>query len=245
MKYNVIIGGPGGSGSSAVAKAVSERLNLPRFYGGGMMREFAQKEGFENVNTFLEGKSEEEVIKYDKDVDQMLIAKLKEGDTLVESKIVATILPFDMPKTVKIWLDCDIDTRTKRTLESKSDLYQNFDKAKEDLIRRYELDANRYLSLYNVDYKSPQKYYDLVLDSSKQTLDQTVQTVLDFIKKELSPVDVLNDPLLTDKEHDDDLYLSWSRKKCLICGLVIEKPMKILSCPRCKNSSPDKFEDLD
>lgn len=245
MKYNVIIGGPGGSGSSAVAKAVAEKLGLPRIYAGNMMREVAIKQGFQTLNEFFEGKSTEEINKFDREFDDLLIKELKEGDKLIESKIIATILPFDMPKTVKIWLDCDIDTRTKRTLESKSDIYQDFEKAKKDLIRRYELDASRFLSLYNVDYKSPQKYYDLVLDSSKQTLEETVQTVLDFIKKEISPVDVLNDPLITNKEHDDNLYLSWSRKKCLVCGLVIEKPMKILTCPRCKNNSLDKFEDLD
>ncbi len=259
MKYNVIIGGPGGSGSSAISKKVAEKLGFSHIYGGAMMRKIAKEKGYLTYNQFLESVDKESIIEYDKQVDKMILEELKKGSCLAESKIIATVLPKEvMPPTIKLWLSCDIDIRTVRTLTSKRGLPQNqaeqlgkesplFLETKNELKRRYEIDGQRYKELYNVDYDKPEKYYDLVLNTSEQSIEETFKLVIDFIEEKAGAkkIDVINDPLLTEKEHDDNLYLDWTRKKCLKCNLVIEKSGQVNSCPRCMNSDPDLFEDID
>lgn len=43
----------------------------------------------------------------------------------------------------------------------------------------------------------------------------------------------------------DDLAAQWRRTKCLNCGFVHEGTEMMKKCPRCGNSEPDKFEEVD
>ncbi len=50
---------------------------------------------------------------------------------------------------------------------------------------------------------------------------------------------------VADEFVSQDLEVSWVRWKCLNCGYVYEGAEKLSACPRCGNSDPDKFADID
>ena len=50
---------------------------------------------------------------------------------------------------------------------------------------------------------------------------------------------------VVDEFVSQDLEVSWVRWKCLNCDYVYEGAEKLQICPRCGNSDPDKFEDID
>lgn len=54
-----------------------------------------------------------------------------------------------------------------------------------------------------------------------------------------------NDPLLTNKTFSEDLTARWNSWKCMVCGYVYEGVRPRTTCPRCGNSDPDKFLDID
>lgn len=53
------------------------------------------------------------------------------------------------------------------------------------------------------------------------------------------------DPLLTSAVHPEDLDVKWTRWKCLNCDYIYEGVKALTTCPRCGNSDPEKFEDID
>lgn len=46
-------------------------------------------------------------------------------------------------------------------------------------------------------------------------------------------------------EQREDLDVIWSRWRCMVCGYVYEGMLQIKECPKCGNSNPDKFDDVD
>jgi rubrerythrin len=54
-----------------------------------------------------------------------------------------------------------------------------------------------------------------------------------------------SDPLLTEKTSPDDLDLQWMRVKCQVCGYLQEGSKVSIPCPKCGNSDPEKFVELD
>ena len=44
---------------------------------------------------------------------------------------------------------------------------------------------------------------------------------------------------------DQNLETAWTRWKCLVCGYVYEGSESLTQCPRCGNTDPDKFADVD
>lgn len=259
MKYSVIIGGPGGSGSSTIAKRIAEAFNLKYIYAGQIIRDIAKREGFDSCVDFLKSIDNSKAKEFDVETDKKLLSYLDIGNYLIDSKLISALADKQKyPNLIKIWITSDISIRTRRALISRENYSQEkamnanesdplFVKYMSDLKQRFELDKNRYFEIYSIEYNHPEKYYDLIHDSSNETLEETYSKIYDFVKKkkESFEIDVINDPLLTEKTFNDDLYLTWNRKKCLNCNLLIEKQEKITICPRCKNDDPKKLLDID
>ena len=53
LGHLVVVGGPGGSGASTIARKLADYFSLNYVYGGRLMRELAEKHGFKNINDFF------------------------------------------------------------------------------------------------------------------------------------------------------------------------------------------------
>lgn len=178
----MIVGGPGGSGASTIAGMLARHFSLNYVYGGKVMRSLAKGYGFKNINEFFNS----DVFKensFDFLIDQKLFQKSLKKDVLIDSKVFAALATKnDIACTVKIWLDAHIDVRSKRTVgKKKGDVC--FDDVRENLKKRFENDRKRFLDLYGIDFENQEKYNDIVIDSSKQSEQETFNLVLELIEQ--------------------------------------------------------------
>lgn len=191
MKQNdsnlvIIVGGPGSSGSSTIAQMLSSHFNIRRIYAGDIFRKKAEEAGYDNFEDFLLS-----VVKkgyyLDNEIDEELVKIAKKGGVLMESKSFAMICKnIDLHCSVSIWLYANIHVRTLRRLER--DGYKGikrlsaYFKIRRDLKKRYRIDKSKYFALYRTDYSKPEKYNDIVLDTSKLNAEETFNLILKHIK---------------------------------------------------------------
>jgi len=188
-----VVGGPGGSGCSTIAKMIAKNFAQNYIYSGSMMRKFAHKHGFEDVNKFLGSNEFRELKgKADKYIDNETLKVSYYPDTLIDSKIFGALSSIKrVPTTVKIWLTCDIETRVARTIISKkkilikgklskrSKLYRD---TSAELLKRYSIDKNRFKKVYGIDFDFPEKYYDIVIDTTKLNAGETYRLIITLLK---------------------------------------------------------------
>lgn len=184
----LVVGGPGGSGSSTISKMLSEHFGLRRIYGGDFFRREAGKRGFTDIQDFFNSLSQEEIEQIDREVDDLLREYAHKGGVLIESKIFAALAHKEGIKCdCKIWLDANLETRVKRTLgkETFCNFIQKFlrrRKIRRDLSKRYDFDKKRYFDIYGINYDNQAEYNDLFLDSSGQKPEETFNLIMEFLE---------------------------------------------------------------
>lgn len=179
----VVIGGPGGSGSTTISKILSRKWMLNRFYGGKLIREKSKGKDLEEfVDNSLKNNPD-----IDKEIDKYLIKMSYQKDILIESKVFAALATINhIPTTLRIWLHSDPETSVKRIFsrEKWKNDPQKFKQELEDLKERRMNDIDRFQNLYGVDISKPEKYNDLVIDSSKLDVHNTLKMIFDLIKRD-------------------------------------------------------------
>lgn len=185
-KIVIVVGGPGGSGSSTIAKMLSKHFNLPRIYAGDLFRKEAKERDFENFEEFLQqiskgGNS------LDLEIDGMLEQYAKRGNCILESKIFGALAKTQkIPITCSIWLDSSIHVRSIRHLNREGIVgikkISEYLKIRYNLSRRFRIDREKYKRLYKIKYEKPHQYYDIVLDTSKIDEVETLNLILERIK---------------------------------------------------------------
>ncbi|MBD3329003.1 hypothetical protein GF357_00735 [Candidatus Dojkabacteria bacterium] len=189
----MVVGGPGGSGSSTIAKHLGKHFGLRRYYGGARMRQIARDRGYNSLADFYETdyflKNSVEI---DSDIDKYLVQVSYQPDVLIESKTFAALSHVrGIPCTVKIWIDADFNVKVKRTMLSRGgysnpeDIDENspeYKEAYENLKTRYQMDEQRYEKLYSIDYPGAELYNDIVVDSTKLDVASTFNLILNKIK---------------------------------------------------------------
>jgi CMP/dCMP kinase len=180
----MVVGGPGGSGASTIAKRLSNHFSLEYIYAGQLMRDLAKEKGFASLTEFLNSEYfKKNSEKYDMQIDASLIKKISLKDILIDSKIFAALAKINnIPCTVRIWINANLDTRTKRTLEKKGWEKEKYSKVHKRLKKRYQADKERFLKLHNIEFDKQEKYNDFVVDSSKQNPDETFNFILKLIE---------------------------------------------------------------
>lgn len=183
----LVIGGPGSSGSSTIAKRLAQYYGIKRIYGGKFFREEALRRGYGNLEEMYRNTDEKTLKELDLELDRYLMGCAKKGNVLIESKIFGALASVRNIKcTCKIWVTASLEVRINRSFEKeniRSSLKRIFlrRKIEKDLQYRYDSDRKRYRDLYDIDYDNPQRYYDLVLDSSHQTTGETVNLIINYI----------------------------------------------------------------
>lgn len=180
----IIIGGAGASGSSTIAKMLSDYFGLPYVYGGQKMRALARENGYPDIKDFVvsdEMRSSQG--EFDLMVEKYLLKELYQGSVLIDSKTLGALCHLlNIDVSAKIWLDASIDVRAKRALEKLGETYagneQEYEQKLASLSARLDADTVRYNNTYGIDYGNQGKYNDIVIDSSGLDVEQTFNIVL-------------------------------------------------------------------
>lgn len=191
MGMLVVVGGPGGSGSSTIARTLATRFGLHYVYGGEFMRDYARQYGYgDDVSKFLNSDVALDILdELDDVIDKKLVVASRWRDVLIDSKSFAALATFmQIPCSVKIWLDASIEVRVKRTLHKQGalDLHSKlpkhthmYRKVEEQLLKRYEIDKARFKEQYGIDYDKQEKYNDIIIDTSVYDAGQTLNLILE------------------------------------------------------------------
>lgn len=185
-----VVGGPGSSGASTIAKMLAEYFDLERIYSGGIFREIVSKQGYPTLDDFYIANkgNKEKFFEIDRQVDALIVERAKKGNVLVDSKAFGALATInDISCTAKIWLDADMDTKIKRFLGKQGEMSVPkkiflYIKTYFDLTRRKRNDGRRFKELYGIDYNNPDLYNDIVLYTSSINAKETFDLILSKLK---------------------------------------------------------------
>lgn len=185
-KIVIAVGGPGGSGSTTIAKMLAEHFHLKNVYAGDLFRKAAKEKDYEYFEEFLQ-----EISKggnhLDYEIDAMLQEYAQKGNVVIDSKLYGALAKTRKLKCdVSIWLDAKLDVRIKRHLEKEHvkgiKRLKRYLQIKRDLKKRYKIDKEKYWRLYKIKYDKPALYYDIVLDTSNMNEQETFDLILKRIE---------------------------------------------------------------
>lgn len=182
----ISLSGPPGSGKSTIAKLLAERLGWPRYYAGEIRRQAAAKRGMTLEEYNKLGETDPST---DKEVDRWIAELGKTQDNfIIESR---TAWHF-IPQSVKIYIDVIPEEAAKRMIrqiqtDQRRKESKEFDSI-EDIIttnrERMESDNKRYQKYYGID-AFDKNNFDLVVDTTGQTIEQTFDQVWTYIEPKL------------------------------------------------------------
>ncbi len=175
MKKHIIsIAGELASGKGAVSTILMQKLNYGIYRNGEYFRKLA-KEMNMDVTAFNEyvKKHPEIDIKIEKSATEYA----KENDNFI---IDARLGWYAVPESFKVYLTVDIEEAAKRAFNDEkrksTESFDTLEAQKADLIKRYNLENERYFKLYNV-HKEDLNNYDLVLDTTNSTPEEIAEKI--------------------------------------------------------------------
>ncbi len=177
----ITISGKVGAGKTTLAKALAKKLKLKYLSTGAIMRDLAKEKAM-SIAEFI--KAAEKETKYHKELDKKTKEIGKKQDNFVfDSKLAFHFIP----DSIKIFLDVDLNIAAKRIFNQKrKDEKENIslEQTKAKIRQREQSEIKAYTKLYNVNHHT-HTYYDLVINTSKLTIKQTLNKVLKFLKQKL------------------------------------------------------------
>jgi len=169
----ITISGPPGSGKTTVCLLLAQRLGYEYIISGNVFREMAQRLGM-SLAEF--GRLAEEDPKYDKMIDDSMLAQAAEKDDIIlEGRLAGYNLARESMGAFKVYLDADPWIRALRITDRET---MDRDLVMTEMLEREECEMVRYRQYYGIDVRD-KSVYDLVID----TTDITPEEVVDFIVK--------------------------------------------------------------
>ena len=181
----ITISGALGSGKTTVGKLLAKKLGYEYYSMGNVMGDMAKERGI-TLDEF--GKICEKDRNMDKEIDahQILIGKTK-NNFVMDSRLAFHFIP----QSVKVCLMADEDIRVHRTWYDKTNDRSDEKKVgtiedkKQTMRERRESEKVRYKKFYGIEDFTDSKHYDLIIDTSHITIEQVVNTILEYIKKKI------------------------------------------------------------
>lgn len=173
----ISISGPPGSGKSFAAEVLARKLHIKHYSIGTMRGEMALKRGM-TINEF--NKIGEKKDFTDRELDEYQKKLGRKKDNFV---IDGRLSWHFIPQSVKIYLDVSLKEGAKRRFEHPRKDEQRYKSIKEVILankERIASDRKRYKKYYHVDCFD-KRNYDLVLDTTNNTTNQTVKKILSFL----------------------------------------------------------------
>jgi len=172
----ISIGGKPGSGKSSIGKLLAQKLNITFFSMGAIRRAYAQEHNMTinelNEESVKDARSDILVDEYQKKLP------LKHKEFIIDSRLGY----FFIPQSVKVFVDVKRAVAAKRIFEQHrvTEQWKNVEEGEQELLKREQNDSKRYIALYNTDPNTAN--YDLVIDSTNMTIEESVEKILAFLK---------------------------------------------------------------
>ncbi len=170
----ISIAGNLGGGKSTITQLMAKRLGCTQYSTGGIQREIAEKMGISTLEL-------NELMKKDSDLDTQIDNFSRDLNDSDESFIIDSRMAWHfIPGSFKVFLIIDPDIAANRVIKDtqrKSEKYRDASEAKTYLLKRKQVEIERFRDLYNVDC-SDMKNYDLVVDTSYSAPEAIADRIL-------------------------------------------------------------------
>lgn len=188
-KHLITIAGKLGSGKSSTAKKVAEILGYKHLSSGDFMRDIANERGISLMELNQIAEKDNSI---DKELDDRNIEIGKQSDIVIDSRLSFHFIP----ESFRVYLDLHPEIAAERILKDKEN---NPNRLKEDnrafdtkedvmksIIERQESEKSRYDRIYNIKDVSCSDNYNLIIDTSKYTLEEVSQKIIEEYQKWLN-----------------------------------------------------------
>ena len=173
-KHIISLGGELASGKGTVSKILMKQLNFGIYKNGDYFRKLAEEMGMDVTTFNIYVKEHPEI---DKRIEYSATEYAKDHDNFI---IDARLGWYAVPESFKVYLKVNIDIAAKRAYNDpdrkRSENFATVEEQKEDMIKRYNLENERYFQLYGVR-KEDESNYDFVLDTSYLTPDEVADKI--------------------------------------------------------------------
>lgn len=183
-KKNIIsLAGDLAAGKGTVSEILIKDLNYGIYRNGEYARKLARDMGLDitSFNAFLAEHPE-----IDLQIEKSASEYAKEHDNFI---IDARLGWYAVPESFKVYLKVDIDVAAQRAFNDpkrkSTESFATVEEQKADMIRRYKMENDRYWKLYHV-HKDDMSNYDLVIDTTKLTPEQTAKIIEEEYEKWLN-----------------------------------------------------------
>ena len=180
----ITISGPPGSGKDTTAEHISKKLNIPIISMGNLKREFAKEKSMtiEEFNTWCDENPKEGDYAFDE-------YQRKYGLDNNHFIMVSRLGWHFIPHSKKIYVDVSLEEGARRIFEQKqisNARNEHLVESVEEQIKlneeRIRTDADRYQRIYGIN-PFKHEHYDVVVDSTKLTIQEKVEKILELIKE--------------------------------------------------------------
>ena len=182
-RHIITLGGDLGSGKGAVSVAIADEIGYSIYRNGEYFRKLAREM---NMNVTEFNKYVENHPEIDQNIEKSAAEYAKDHDKLI---VDARLGWYAIPDSFKVYLKVDIDIAAKRAFDDEkrksSEKFDTLEEQKQDMIKRFNLENERYFTIYGV-HKEDLSNYDLVVDTSHLTVEEVKNKILDEYENWLS-----------------------------------------------------------
>ena len=179
-KHIISLGGELASGKGTTSRVLMKRLNYGIYRNGDYFRELAKNMNMDvtTFNIYVENHPE-----IDRQIENSAAEYAKTHDNFI---IDARLGWYAVPESFKVYLKVDLDVAARRAFldeaRKDSEKFNTLEEQKADIQKRYKLENERYWQLYQVR-KEDESNYDLVIDTTELTGEETADIIEKVYKK--------------------------------------------------------------
>jgi cytidylate kinase len=169
-KHIISLAGDLASGKGTVSLLLKEDLGYTIYRNGDYVRALAKEKNMSitEFNIYLESHPQIDI-----QIEKSAAEYAKNNDNLI---IDARLGWYAVPHSFKVYLKVDIDVSAKRAFNDPkrkaTESFNTIEEQKQDIIKRYNLENERYFKLYGIR-KDDMSNYDLVIDTTNMTAKET------------------------------------------------------------------------
>lgn len=169
-KHIISLAGDLASGKGTVSLLLKEDLGYTIYRNGDYVRALAKEKNMSitEFNIYLESHPQIDI-----QIEKSAAEYAKNNDNLI---IDARLGWYAVPHSFKVYLKVDIDVSAKRAFNDPkrkaTESFNTIEEQKQDMIKRYNLENERYFKLYGIR-KDDMSNYDLVIDTTNMTAKET------------------------------------------------------------------------
>lgn len=176
----ISIAGELASGKGVISNIIIEKLNYGIYRNGEYFRKLAKEKSMDVTSFNIYVKEHPEI---DFEIERSASEYAKTHDKFI---IDARLGWYAVPESFKVYLTVDIDEAARRAFfdekRKQTESFETIEEQKQDLIKRYALENERYWNLYHVR-KEDLSNYDFILDTTKGNPEKLADEIIEAYQK--------------------------------------------------------------